>query len=279
MKNYLNLMFDVLYEGTKKPTRAKINGEHVAAFSLFGRTLRFDLADGFPLVTTRRISWVTAAHELIWMLSGDTNVRYLQQNGVNIWNKWADDAGNLGPIYGAQLRHWRAIDPAGHGHYEIDQVDNLLADIAAVKADPCAAPGRRLILTMWNVGELKDMALPPCPMMAQFNVTNGKLSCMVTQRSADLFIGLPYDIAVYAMLTHVIAHIAGLTVGDLVFSLGDAHIYENHVEAVAKQLQRTPRQPPRLTVYNLGHLDDLEIANLYVDGYTHDEALTAEVAV
>jgi len=279
VKNYLNIMYDVLHDGIKKPTRAKINDEHVSAFSLFGRTLRFDLAEGFPLVTTRRISWRTAAHELIWMLSGETNVRYLQQNGVTIWNKWADDAGNLGPVYGAQLRHWRAIDPQGHGHYEIDQVDNLLADIAAVKLNPSAAPGRRLILTMWNVGELKDMALPPCPMMAQFNVTDGKLSCMVTQRSADLFIGLPYDIAVYAMLTHVIAHIAGLAVGDLIFSIGDAHIYENHVPAVVEQLKRTPHRAPKLAVYNLGHLDDIEIANLCLDDYAHRESLTAEVAV
>lgn len=242
MKNYLTLLRDVLANGTCKPTRAKLSdGNHVEALSVFGRSLRFNLADGFPLVTTKRVSWKTALVELTWMLSGDTNIRYLNDKGVHIWDAWADANGDLGPVYGAQLRRWQAFDG------EIDQVAQLLNDIRAVVADPTASPGRRLILSMWNVGELSKMALPPCPMVCQFNVTDGKLSCLVYQRSADLFIGLPYDIAVYAMLTHMIAQLSKLDVGELIFSIGDAHIYANHIEQVKEQLTRDPRPLPSAT--------------------------------
>lgn len=274
MNNYLNLLHDAITLGTPKPTRAKIDGKNVDARSLFGRVLRFDLTDGFPIVTTRRISWVTAAHELVWMISGDTNTAYLNANGVTIWDKWADERGNLGPIYGEQLRAW-----CSGGGYEIDQVANLIRDIHAVMLDPTAAPGRRLILNMWNVGDLPKMALPPCPMMVQFNVTDGNLSCMVTQRSADIFLGLPYDIAVYAMLTHVIAHLTGLNVGELVFSIGDAHVYENHVEQALEQLKRDPLPLPTITVTGLGSIDDLRLENINIHGYSHMGAIKAEVAV
>lgn len=274
MRNYMMLLAMVLDYGTKKITRAKIDGEHVHALSLFGRFLDFDLTAGFPIVTTRQIGWKTAAHELIWMLRGETNVSYLHANGVHIWDAWADKNGDLGPVYGAQLRRWHTADGR-----EIDQVSQLVADIFAVKNDPAAAPGRRLILNMWNVGDLGKMALPPCPMMAQFNVTNGRLSCLVTQRSADLFIGLPYDIAVYAMLTHVLARITGLMVGQLFFSIGDAHIYENHIEAVKEQLTRVPQDAPVFIVDWIDSVDDIEISDFNLTGYTPCPPIKAQVAV
>ena len=243
MKQYLDLLGDVRDHGERKPTRAVLRstGEKIDALSVFGRQIRFNLVDGFPLVTTKKVAFGAIVHELIWFLRGSTNIAYLREHGVTIWDEWADAEGNLGPVYGKQWRSWQAVDGR-----TIDQIQCLVDGIKAVAADPTASVGRRLIVSAWNPAEIVEMALPPCHTLFQFNVTRGRLSCQLYQRSADLFLGVPFNIASYALLTHLLAHVTALVPGEFIHTFGDAHIYSNHVSQVDLQLGREPLPPPRL---------------------------------
>lgn len=232
MKQYLNLCKHVLEYGAKKEDRTG-----TGTYSIFGYQMRFDLQKGFPLLTTKKLHMKSIIHELLWMLNGDTNVRYLQENGVRIWNEWADDNGNLGPVYGHQWRSW----PAQNGE-TIDQITNVINQI---KTNP---DSRRLIVNAWNVAEIENMALPPCHCFFQFYVADGRLSCQLYQRSADIFLGVPFNIASYALLTMMIAQVCGLEPGEFVHTLGDAHIYMNHIEQVKLQLTREPKDLPKMLI-------------------------------
>ncbi|MGD0044136.1 MAG: thymidylate synthase [Isosphaeraceae bacterium] len=261
----------------RKPTRAVLRstGEKIDALSVFGRQIRFDLGQGFPLVTTKRLSFSTIVHELIWFLRGSTNIAYLKEHGVTIWDEWADAEGELGPVYGKQWRSWRAPDGQA-----IDQIANLVAGIKAVKTDPAASVGRRLIVSAWNPADIADMALPPCHTLFQFNVTEGKLSCQLYQRSADLFLGVPFNIASYALLTVLVAHVTGLVVGEFIHTFGDAHIYANHVDQVDAQLEREPLPPPHLEIDPaVSDLARIEREQIRLAGYRSHPALAGEVAV
>ena len=222
MRQYLDLMRLVLETGTDKADRTG-----VGTVSVFGHQMRFDLAAGFPLLTTKRLHLKSIIHELLWILSGDTNVRYLQDNGVRIWNEWADENGDLGPVYGAQWRSW-----PGSGGDTVDQIAGLMRDI---RTNPNS---RRMMVTAWNPGELDRMALAPCHCLFQFYVAEGKLSCQLYQRSADVFLGVPFNIASYALLTLMIAQVTGLKPGEFIHTLGDAHLYRNHLEQAGLQLER-----------------------------------------
>ncbi|WP_341503047.1 thymidylate synthase [Gallaecimonas sp. GXIMD4217] len=232
MKAYLELMDKILTEGTQKDDRTG-----TGTLSLFGHQMRFDLSQGFPLVTTKKCHLRSIIHELLWFLSGDTNIAYLKENGVSIWDEWADDKGDLGPVYGAQWRSW----PTPDGHH-IDQLSQVMEQI---RTNP---DSRRLIVSAWNVAELDKMALAPCHAFFQFYVADGKLSCQLYQRSCDVFLGLPFNIASYALLTHMVAQQCGLEVGDFVWTGGDVHLYANHLEQARLQLAREPRPLPRLAI-------------------------------
>lgn len=232
MRAYLALLNRVMTEGTKRDDRTGTGTR-----SVFGHDMRFDLRQGFPLVTTKKVHWRSVVHELLWFLRGDTNVAYLQENGVRIWNEWADAQGNLGPVYGAQWRSWSASDGR-----VIDQMSDL---VHRLRTDPLS---RRHIVSAWNVGQLEQMALPPCHLLFQFYVADACLSCKLTQRSADCFLGVPFNIASYALLTHMVAQQCDLGVGDFIWSGGDCHIYENHVDQVNLQLEREPKALPRLAI-------------------------------
>lgn len=232
MKQYLELLDHVLKNGTEKSDRTG-----TGTISVFGYQMRFNLNDGFPLLTTKKLHLKSILHELLWFISGDTNIKYLTDNGVRIWNEWADKDGNLGPVYGYQWRSW----PAEGGR----KIDQLLNVISSIKKSP---DSRRHIISAWNVGELEKMALPPCHIMFQFYVAGGKLSCQLYQRSADIFLGVPFNIASYAILTHMMAQVTGLQPGDFVHTLGDAHIYLNHIEQVKLQLTREPYKLPTLKI-------------------------------
>ena len=232
MKQYLDLMRHVRDNGTKKEDRTG-----TGTLSVFGHQMRFDLSKGFPVVTTKKCHLKSIIHELIWFLSGDTNIKYLQDNGVRIWNEWADDEGNLGPVYGYQWRSWPKAD-GGH-------VDQIAQIIDQIKNNP---DSRRIIVSAWNVGEVENMALPPCHMMFQFYVADGKLSCQLYQRSADIFLGVPFNIASYALLTMMVAQVCGLEVGDFIHTLGDAHLYSNHLEQTDEQLSRQPYPLPTMKI-------------------------------
>lgn len=232
MRQYLDLLDHVLKNGTEKSDRTG-----TGTISVFGYQMRFNLNDGFPLLTTKKLHLKSIIYELLWFISGDTNIKYLNENGVRIWNEWADEQGNLGPVYGYQWRSW----PAGGGK----KIDQLLIVISSIKETP---DSRRHIVSAWNVGELDKMALPPCHMMFQFYVADGRLSCQLYQRSADIFLGVPFNIASYAILTHMVAQVTGLRPGDFVHTLGDAHIYLNHIEQVKLQLSREPLKLPRLLI-------------------------------
>ncbi|WEG10861.1 thymidylate synthase [Pullulanibacillus sp. KACC 23026] len=232
MKSYLELCERILSEGNKKEDRTG-----TGTISVFGHQMRFNLEEGFPLLTTKKLHLKSIIYELLWFLKGDTNVRYLQEKGVRIWNEWADEDGELGPVYGHQWRSW----PGKNGD-TIDQISDVL-DL--IKNNP---DSRRMIVTAWNPADVPNMALPPCHCLFQFYVNDGKLSCQLYQRSADVFLGVPFNIASYALLTHMIAHVTGLKVGDFVHTLGDAHIYLNHVDQVKLQLTRDPRTLPTLTI-------------------------------
>ena len=232
MKQYLDLMRHVRDNGTKKEDRTG-----TGTLSVFGHQMRFDLSKGFPVVTTKKCHLKSIIHELIWFLSGDTNIKYLQDNGVRIWNEWADEEGNLGPVYGYQWRSWPKAD-GGH-------VDQIAQIIDQIKNNP---DSRRIIVSAWNVGEVENMALPPCHMMFQFYVADGKLSCQLYQRSADIFLGVPFNIASYALMTMMVAQVCGLEVGDFVHTLGDAHLYSNHLEQTDEQLSRQPYALPTMKI-------------------------------
>ncbi|GIN85751.1 thymidylate synthase [Heyndrickxia sporothermodurans] len=232
MKQYLDLCKHVLENGVIKEDRTG-----TGTYSTFGYQMRFDLTKGFPLLTTKKLHMKSIIHELLWMLNGDTNIHYLQENGVRIWNEWADEEGNLGPVYGHQWRSWSSADGR-----TIDQIPDVINQI---KTNP---DSRRLIVNAWNVAEIDKMALPPCHCFFQFYVADGKLSCQLYQRSADIFLGVPFNIASYALLTMMIAQVCDLQPGEFVHTLGDAHIYTNHIDQVKLQLTREPRNLPKMNI-------------------------------
>jgi len=232
MKQYLDLLDHVLKNGTEKSDRTG-----TGTISVFGYQMRFNLEEGFPLLTTKKLHLKSIIHELLWFISGETNIKYLNDNGVRIWNEWADKDGNLGPVYGYQWRSW----PASDGR-KIDQLKDV---ISKIRTSP---DSRRLIVSAWNVGEIEKMALPPCHIMFQFYVAHGKLSCQLYQRSCDIFIGVPFNIASYALLNLMVAHVTGLKPGEFIHTLGDAHIYQNHIDQVKLQLSREPYQLPRMEI-------------------------------
>ena len=232
MKQYLELLDHVLKNGTKKSDRTG-----TGTISVFGYQMRFNLEEGFPLMTTKKLHLKSILHELLWFISGDTNIRYLTDNGVKIWNEWADKDGNLGPVYGYQWRSWPTAD-----NRKIDQLSNV---INSIKTTP---DSRRHIINAWNVGEIEKMALPPCHILFQFYVADGKLSCQLYQRSCDIFLGVPFNIASYALLTLMVAQATSLKPGEFIHTLGDAHIYLNHIEQVKLQLTRVPYKLPKMTI-------------------------------
>src|SRR6266542_1001372 len=245
MKQYLDLLRYVRDHGVRKPTRAVLGstGRKIDALSVFGYQMRLDLTEGFPAVTTKKLAFNAVVHELLWFLSGSTNVADLKKNNVTIWDEWADDSGDVGPIYGKQWRSWE-----GPNGQVIDQIAYLLEGIEAVKKDPTASVGRRLILSAWNPVDIKKTKIPGCHTLSQFSLTEGRLSCQLYQRSADLFLGVPFNIASYALLTHLLAHVTGVEVGDFIHTFGDVHIYTNHLEQVEEQLRRRPYPLPRLEI-------------------------------
>lgn len=232
MKQYHDLMKRVLDEGTKKEDRTG-----TGTVSVFGHQMRFNLSEGFPLITTKKCHLKSIIHELLWFLKGESNIKYLKDNGVSIWDEWADDKGNLGPVYGVQWRSWKT-----HDGRTIDQIKNL---VEMIKKNP---DSRRLIVSAWNVADVDQMALPPCHTMFQFYVANGKLSCQLYQRSADIFLGVPFNIASYALLTMMIAQVCNLELGDFVHTFGDAHLYVNHLEQTKLQLSREPFALPQMKI-------------------------------
>lgn len=260
---YEDLLRRVLTEGTPKGDRTGTGTR-----SLFGAQLRYDLAKGFPLVTTKRVHFKSIAYELLWFLRGDGNASWLQEHGVRIWNEWAGPDGDLGPVYGVQWRSWPT--PSG------EHVDQIAQVIEQIRTNP---DSRRLIVSAWNVADIPDMALAPCHAFFQFYVVDGKLSCQLYQRSADMFLGVPFNIASYALLTHMIAAQTGLAVGDFVWTGGDCHVYDNHVEQVEEQLSRTPYALPTLELAARDSIDDYVYEDLAVVGYHHHPAITAAVAV
>lgn len=264
MRQYLDLMKHVLEQGAKKQDRTG-----TGTLSVFGHQMRFNLAEGFPLLTTKKLHIKSIVYELLWFLRGDTNVKYLQEHGVNIWNEWARENGELGPVYGAQWRSWKTPDGRA-----IDQISQVIDQI---KSNP---DSRRLIVNAWNVGEIPSMALPPCHLLFQFYVADGKLSCQLYQRSADIFLGLPFNIASYSLLTMMVAQVCDLEPGEFIITLGDAHLYSNHFEQARLQLSREPLQLPQMrinrsvrSIFEFDY-DDFELA-----GYEAHPHIKAEVAV
>ena len=269
MKQYLDLMRHVRDNGTKKEDRT---GTGTA--SVFGHQMRFDLSDGFPMVTTKKCHLKSIVHELLWFLSGDTNIKYLQENGVRIWNEWADEDGNLGPVYGYQWRNWPQVGKDGCNGGHIDQITQIIDQI---KNNP---DSRRIIVSAWNVGEIENMALPPCHMMFQFYVADGKLSCQLYQRSADIFLGVPFNIASYALLTMMVAQVCDLAPGDFVHTLGDAHLYSNHMEQVEEQLSRKPFPLPVMKINpDVQSIFDYKFEDFELVGYEAHPHIKAVVAV
>ncbi len=264
MKQYLDLMKLVLETGAKKGDRTG-----TGTLSVFGHQMRFDLADGFPLVTTKRLHVKSIIHELLWFLRGDTNVRYLQENGVSIWDEWADEEGDLGPVYGAQWRSW-PVSSGGH----VDQISDLISDI---KETP---DSRRLLVCAWNVADIDKMALAPCHCLFQFYVADGKLSCQLYQRSADIFLGVPFNIASYALLTMMIAQVTNLRPGEFIHTFGDAHLYSNHLEQARLQLTRDPLPLPTMMLNP--HVRDIfgfRYEDFELRGYESHPHIKAPVAV
>lgn len=271
MKQYLDLLRLVMNTGSDKPSRGRVEstGLPVKTRGIFGHQMRFSLREGYPLVTTKRIAVNAMVHEMLWFLSGSGNITYLKKHNVKIWDQWADENGDLGPVYGVQWRHWKTPDGG-----EVDQLTNL---IEGIKRDP---HGRRHILTAWNVADIGQMALPPCHLLCQFYVTDGRLSCQMYQRSGDLFLGVPFNIASYALLTHMVAHVCGLEVGDFIHTLGDAHIYDIHFEQVTTQLVRTPKALPTLWLNpDVKDITAFTREDIRIDGYQYDEKIVAEVVV
>lgn len=265
MNNYHELMRKILTEGDMKVDRTG-----TGTYSIFGHQMRFDLNEGFPLVTTKRIHFKSVMHELLWFIAGDTNTKYLKDNGVRIWDEWADHSGDLGPVYGKQWRNWELPDGSS--------IDQLQEAVSTIINNP---DSRRIIVNAWNVGDLNDMALPPCHLLFQFYVSNRKLSCQVYQRSADVFLGLPFNIASYALLTQMMAQVTNLELGDLVITLGDAHLYYNHLEQVAKQLNREPIFSPPTVELNpaITSLFAFTSGDIALGNYVSHPAIKAPVAV
>ena len=264
MHEYHRLLRLVLDRGRFKPDRTG-----TGTYSVFGAQARFDLRDSFPLVTTKKLHLRSIIHELLWFLSGDTNIRYLKQNGVSIWDEWADEAGNLGRVYGAQWRDWRTADGRS-----VDQIARLLSDL---KTKP---DSRRLIVSAWNPGEIEGMALSPCHSLFQFFVLNGELSCQLYQRSADLFLGVPFNIASYALLTLMVAQVSGLRTGEFVHTFGDLHLYANHLEQAKLQLSREPRALPRVRLNpDVIDLFAFRFEDIAIEGYDPHPSIKAPIAV
>ena len=262
MQEYLDLLKKVKESGKPKGDRTG-----TGTLSIFGHQMRFDLQDSFPLLTTKKIHFKSVAYELLWFLKGDTNIKYLKDNGVSIWDEWADENGDLGPVYGKQWRDWKGTN----GFH--DQVSNVIDQI---KNNPNS---RRHIVSAWNVAEIPSMALAPCHILFQFYVQEGKLSCQLYQRSADIFLGVPFNIASYALLTHMIANVCGLEVGDFVHTLGDAHLYNNHLKQADEQLTRSPLQPPQIKVAKKNSIDEYVFEDFEIIGYEHHPHIPAPVAI
>jgi thymidylate synthase len=264
MKQYLDLLNHVMEHGTEKKDRTG-----TGTISTFGYQMRFDLSERFPLMTTKKMHLRSIIHELLWFLSGDTNIRYLQENGVRIWNEWADADGNLGPVYGYQWRAWPAADGRA--------IDQIRAVVSSLKTNP---DSRRHIVSAWNVGEIENMALPPCHILFQFYVSDGRLSCQLYQRSADIFLGVPFNIASYSLLTLMMARVTGYQPGEFIHTLGDAHIYLNHIEQVKLQLTREPRTLPEMKL-NPGVNDILAFRyeDFTLTGYDPYPVIKAEISV
>jgi thymidylate synthase len=264
MRQYLDLMERVLSEGAEKRDRTG-----TGTLSVFGHQMRFDLAEGFPLLTTKKLHLKSIVHELLWFLAGDTNIKYLKDHGVRIWDEWADENGELGPVYGHQWRSWPAADGA-----TIDQIGNV---VEMIRSNP---DSRRLIVSAWNPADVDRMALPPCHCLFQFYVANGKLSCQLYQRSADIFLGVPFNIASYALLTMTVAQVAGLKAGEFIHTFGDAHLYLNHLEQAQLQLSRAPRQLPTMRINPaVKDIFALRYEDFTLEGYEPHPHIKAEVAV
>lgn len=313
MKQYHDLLRFILDNGVLKPTRAKLQstGENIDAVSVFGYQMRFDLREGFPAVTTKKLWFHGVKHELLWMLSGATNIKYLHDNKVYIWDQWANAEGDIGPGYGFQWRKWPSPHIPSLGdlrnaalrvgdllspYSEVrdsaiksiassfikhtDQIANIVNWIEETKANPIASVGRRIILNTWNVADIDKMGLPPCHCFAQFSVTNGELSCQMYQRSADTFLGVPFNIAQYALLTHMLAHVTGLRAREFVHTFGDVHIYTNHMEQVREQLTRDFKPLPRLWLDpSVKRIDDFKAEHIRLENYECHPPLKGEVAV
>ena len=264
MQQYLDLMRRVRDTGTKKSDRTG-----TGTLSVFGHQMRFDLADGFPLVTTKKLHLKSIIHELIWFLAGDTNVGYLRRNGVSIWDEWADEAGDLGPVYGKQWRSWATLDG--------DAVDQISQVVDTLRKDP---DSRRMIVSAWNPADIPDMALAPCHCLFQFYVAEGRLSCQLYQRSADVFLGVPFNIASYALLTMMMAQVTGLKPGEFVHTFGDAHLYLNHLEQAEEQLSRQPRPLPQMAINPaVKSIFDFRFEDFELTGYDPHPHIKAAVAV
>ena len=263
MKKYLEMCQHILDNGVDREDRTGTGTR-----SIFGYQLRFDLEKAFPLMTTKKIYWKAVVHELLWFLKGDTNIKYLNDNDVHIWDKWADDNGDLGHIYGYQWRNWEGKDGT------IDQISQVIEEI---KENPYS---RRLIVNAWNVGDLNKMSLPPCHLLFQFYVADGKLSCQLYQRSCDTFLGVPFNIASYSLLTHMVAHVVGLEVGEFVWTGGDVHIYQNHFEQIKKQLSREPRPLPQIKINKeTDDIFDIDFEDIELIGYDPHPTIKGKVSV
>ncbi|MCB9832933.1 MAG: thymidylate synthase [Planctomycetes bacterium] len=264
MRQYLELLDQVRREGKRRGDRTG-----TGTLGIFGHQLRFDLAEGFPAVTTKKLHFPSVIHELLWFLRGDTNLRYLQENGVRIWNEWADDQGELGPVYGVQWRSWPA--PSG------ERIDQIKEAIRLIREEPAS---RRIIVSAWNVGQLGEMALMPCHAFFQFHVQDGRLSCHLYQRSADVFLGVPFNIASYALLTAMMAQVTGLEPGDFIHSFGDVHLYLNHLEQAERQLAREPLPLPRLRLNpEITDIDAFRFQDVEILDYRSHPAIKAPISV
>lgn len=264
MNVYLQLLRHILDHGVRKEDRTG-----TGTYSIFGYQMRFDLSSSFPLVTTKKIHFKSVVHELIWFLRGESNIRYLKENKVSIWDEWADENGDLGPVYGVQWRSWKTADGR-----TIDQIERVIDQI---KENPNS---RRLLVSAWNVGELEKMALPPCHVMFQFYVANGRLSCHMYQRSADVFLGVPFNIASYALLTHMVAQVCNLQPGEFIHTLGDAHLYVNHIEQAKLQLTRQPYPPPQIRLNpTIRSIFDFTYEDITLLNYQYHPPIKADIAV
>jgi len=264
MHQYLDLLQTVLEDGEEKPDRTG-----TGTLSLFGPQMRFDLSEGFPAVTTKKLYFRSIIHELIWFLRGDSNIAYLEDHDVSIWDEWADEEGELGPVYGVQWRSWPAPDGG-----RIDQIADV---IEGIRETPHS---RRHLVSAWNVGQLDAMALPPCHVMFQFYVADGRLSCQLYQRSADIFLGLPFNIASYSMLTAMVAQVCNLERGEFVHTIGDAHLYKNHLDQARTQLERRPHDPPTLELNpEIDAIDEFTFEDIEIVDYEHDPHISAPIAV